>query len=131
MPESMPRSRSVLRGLRVRLGSTQNTLDRPWQPTCLLGDLRLLPLDEFAGWLIAIETAEDLHRYAPVRGTAPIFEDDGEQDEASILRQLFHALGHARLIRWGVRPHQIAGQRPASSRSVVRVHRRMTNPIAA
>ena len=73
--------------LRLWFGSARQALDRPRRPTSPLGDLGLLLFDEIADRLIAIKTAEDLHRHAPVRGAAAVLEYDVEQDGASILRK--------------------------------------------
>lgn len=61
--------------LRLWLRSSREALDLPQWSASLLGDLSLLLLDELAGWLIAVEIAQDLHRHESVRSPAAILED--------------------------------------------------------
>ena len=76
----------VTLGLRLRLGSSRETMDDAWQPVRLPSNLGFLLLDEFATRLIAVEAAQGLHRHTPVRGSTAILEYDIEQDGAALLR---------------------------------------------
>lgn len=82
-----PPSRSAerplfLHGPRLRPGGSRQALDHSRRPTSLLGDLRLLLLDEITGGLITVQAAQDPHRHAPVRGAAAVRDDDVEQNGA-------------------------------------------------
>lgn len=82
------------RRLLIRFARSQQALNDSRHPASLLCDLGFLLLYELTGWLIAVEAAEDLHRYAPVGGAAAVLEHNIEQDRTALLRDRFHALSH-------------------------------------
>src|SRR5690606_2461426 len=58
-------------------------LDGATRAAGALGDLAVLRLDDGAGRLVALETAEDLARDAAVRGLGAVLVDDVEEHELS------------------------------------------------